>query len=138
MIGNTWPATLNSLTSIQEFVQNHITPASLQTGKLPVIHVIVEEIITNIINHAYKDTDSGNISIEFQQLNDKVIISFADTGPPFDPLTADPPDITKEIDERDIGGLGLFMVTQMADDIEYKRSNHKNIITVTINMAKEN
>jgi len=137
MIGNTWPATLNSLTSIQEFIQNHITLASLQTSRLPVIHVIVEEIVINIINHAYKNTDSENISIEFQWFNDKLILSFSDTGPPFDPLTAAPPDITKDIDERDIGGLGLFMVTQMADEIEYKRRNNKNILTITITMTKE-
>ena len=137
MIGNTWPATLNSLTSIQAFIQKQTTLANLQPSRLPVIHIIVEEIVVNIINHAYKDTDSGNISIEFQWSNDRLTLSFSDTAPPFDPLAAAPPDITKNIDERDIGGLGLFMVTQMADGIQYKRKDNKNILTVTINMTKE-
>jgi len=137
MIRDTWPATLNSLTPIQTFIQKHATLASLQTTRLPAIHVIVEEIVVNIINHAYKNTESEKISIEFSCLNNTLTLSFSDTGPPFDPLTADAPDTTKNVDERDIGGLGLFMVTQMADEIKYNRNDNKNILTIIMNMAKE-
>ncbi len=137
MTQNRWPATLNSLASIQAFIETTAAQAGLDTSNSPSISLIVEEIIVNIISHAYKDTDTGIITIGLEPTKEALSISFSDTGPPFNPLKADPPDITKAIDEREIGGLGLFMVMQMADEIKYSRHDNQNILTVTIHMAKD-
>ena len=128
---------MESLASIQSFIEKTAAQAGLDTVFSPSIPLIVEEIIVNIISHAYKDTDAGTITIEIEPAKDALSISFSDTGPPFNPLQADPPDITKTIEEREIGGLGLFLVTQIADDIKYSRHDNQNILTVTIHMSKE-
>ncbi|MFK5954311.1 MAG: ATP-binding protein, partial [Desulfobacterium sp.] len=134
MLHHSWPATLDSLTSIQNYIQHHTVLAGVHVKQAFSIQLIVEEVIANIINHAYRNTDSGIITIGVEFPGDTVSISFSDTGPPFDPLGAAPPDITEDIEERNIGGLGILMVTQMADRIEYHRRDNKNILTVRIKM----
>lgn len=134
MTHHSWPATLDSLTSIQDYIQHHAVLAGVHAKQAFSIQLIVEEVIANIVNHAYRNTDSGIITIGVEFSGDTVSISFSDTGPPFDPLGATLPDITEGIDERDIGGLGILMVIKMADGIEYHRRDNKNILTVTINM----
>ena len=138
MIHNTWPAALASLESIQTFIAEHVSQAGLDIRCFPSLPLIVEEIIVNIITHAYKDTDAGIIAIELKLLPDRICISFSDRGHPFDPLALEPPDITMTIEERDIGGLGLFMVKQMADEIKYHRHHDKNLLTITLRSKKEN
>ncbi len=134
MIHHSWPATLDSLTSIQDYIQHHVVLAGIHAKQAFSIQLIVEEVIVNIISHAYRNTDPGIITIGIEFSGDTVSISFSDTGPPFDPLGATPPDITEGINERSVGGLGILMVTQMADGIEYHRCDNKNILTVMINM----
>ncbi len=137
MIHNTWPAALASLEPIQAFIAEHVNQAGLDIHSYPSLSLIVEEIIVNIITHAYKNTDAGPITIELKILPESICISFSDRGHPFDPLALEPPDITKNIEERDIGGLGLFMVRQMADEINYQRYHDENLLTITLRSQKE-
>ena len=137
MIRDTWPATLASLESIQAFIKKHAAQAEFDIRSFPSLFLIVEEIIVNIITHAYKNTETGIIDIQLRFLPDRIRISFSDTGPAFDPLNADPPDITNDIEKKNIGGLGIYMVTQLADEIHYHRCNGKNILTVTLGIKKK-
>ena len=137
MIHRSWPATLDSLTSIQDYIQHHAVQAGVQTQQIFSIQLIVDEVIANITNYAYPHTDSGMITIGIEFSKDTFSISFSDDGPPFNPLDATPPDITESIDDREIGGLGIFMVRQMADKIEYNRHDNKNSLTVMINIMAE-
>ncbi|SLM32857.1 Predicted anti-sigma F protein (E-sigma F) [Desulfamplus magnetovallimortis] len=135
MISSTWSATLDSLISMQEHVSSLAVEAGATAKQSLSISLIVEEIAVNIINYAYDTEESQTITIEFDKDSDHIYISFIDTGYAFDPLSAEEPDTTKDLNDRQIGGLGLFLVKQMADDIKYNRCDNKNILTVTLNLT---
>ena len=92
-----------------------------------------EEIFANISFYAYPEKN-GNIEVELKISNGKLIFEFKDDGIEFNPLEKPDPDINLPPEERPIGGLGIYMVKQMVDDISYKRENNKNILTLFFNI----
>ena len=93
------------------------------------IDIAIEEIFMNIANYAY-EPQTGEVAVSIST-EDKTLIRFEDSGKPFNPLEQPAPDFEKPITARDIGGLGVFMVKKIMDEIEYTRQNNKNILTVT-------
>ena len=95
------------------------------------LDIAFEEIFINIASYAY-GADTGDAEIDFcvfsENGNKSLRITFADRGTPYDPLAKPDPDITKGADEREIGGLGIFMVKKSMDDIVYHYENGKNIL----------
>ena len=92
------------------------------------LDVVIEEIFVNICHYAYED--SGFADIEVSLNKNKLSITFMDEGVPFDPLKKDEPDISLPSDDREVGGLGIFMVKKMMDKVDYKYENGKNILTI--------
>ena len=97
--------------------------------------VAAEEIFVNIAYYAYPDKLKEKIqetTVTFRYIKplDKVILTFTDSGIPYNPLNKEDPDITKCVDERTCGGLGIFMVKQMMDNVEYEYKNKQNILTI--------
>jgi anti-sigma regulatory factor (Ser/Thr protein kinase) len=98
-----------------------------------VLRMILEEILINIVIHGYKVEDENNIiKIEsiFEKNPLKIIIKFIDKGIPFNPLSLKDPDITLDSDDREIGGLGIFLVKENVDNISYEFKDNQNILTV--------
>jgi len=95
------------------------------------IDIAVEEIFVNIANYAY-EPGSGNadINAEVSGETPEFIISFADRGTPYNPLEKEDPDITLSLEERPIGGLGIFMVKKSMDKVEYEYKDGQNILTI--------
>ena len=91
-----------------------------------------EEIFANVAFYAYKGVDDVNCDIEAELIktDENIILEFKDEGIEYNPLEKPDPDITLPPEERPIGGLGIFMVKNMADNISYKRENNKNILTL--------
>jgi anti-sigma regulatory factor (Ser/Thr protein kinase) len=89
----------------------------------------VEEIITNVIVHGYKNP-GGEIHITCQIAGGLAEIEVADTAPAFNPLAIPEPDLGGDIAERRIGGLGIYLVRQVMDEVSYRRENGKNILTM--------
>lgn len=90
-----------------------------------------EEIYANIQFYAYgKDTGKINVNIENKQ--DRVDIEFRDSGVKYNPLEKEDPDITLPPKDRPLGGLGIFMVKQMADSIRYEYKDGQNILTISL------
>ena len=96
------------------------------------LELVVEEIFVNIASYAYCPPGSGDVEISCDVVEDtmRVLITFSDEGPEFDPLGKEDPDITLGKDERPIGGLGIFLVKKNVDGISYKREGGRNILTV--------
>jgi sigma-B regulation protein RsbU (phosphoserine phosphatase) len=92
------------------------------------IDIAIEEIFMNIANYAY-EPQTGEVAVSIST-EDKTLIRFEDSGKPFNPLEQPAPDFEKPITARDIGGLGVFMVKKIMDEIEYTRQDDKNILTV--------
>ncbi len=92
------------------------------------IRIIFDELYTNIVS--YSKATSATISYEIA--NEKLYLTFSDNGIAYDPLGASEPDITLSAEERQIGGLGIFIVKKMAESLEYSRADKRNILRITI------
>jgi serine/threonine-protein kinase RsbW len=89
----------------------------------------VEEVITNTIIHGYKKP-GGEIHLSCHVNPDLVRIQVADSAPQFDPLSIPEPELEGDVDERRIGGLGIYLVRQVMDTISYRYENGRNILTL--------
>jgi anti-sigma regulatory factor (Ser/Thr protein kinase) len=94
-----------------------------------------EEIFVNICKYAYHP-DKGRAVVRVEVVDDpvQVKITFVDHGKPYDPLLKDDPDVTLSAEEREIGGLGIFMVKQSMDAVEYEYKDGSNILTLVKNL----
>ena len=92
----------------------------------------VEEAITNVIVHGYKEP-GGEVVITCHVNSDRVEVEIADTAPRFDPLSMPVPDLDGSIEERRIGGLGVFLIRQVMDEVSYRYENGKNILVLIKN-----
>ena len=118
-----------SLDEINEFVSTFLEEQGGTKKAINQIILATEEIFVNIAHYAYKDTD-GDAKIKIKMVGSDAHISFIDSGPYFDPLKKEDPDITQSVEERQIGGLGIFMVKEMMDDVKYEYKNGENILTI--------
>jgi serine/threonine-protein kinase RsbW len=87
----------------------------------------VEEAVTNVIVHGYAGT-TGQVVITGLTTTELIEVRIEDTSPPFDPRSIPEPDITQDIEDRKIGGLGIFLIRQVMDDISYRYEDGKNIL----------
>ena len=94
------------------------------------IRLSVEEVVENVVRYAYANGD-GFLGVETEtDGNGLLTITLTDAGKPFDPLEKEDPDITLSAEERQIGGLGIFLTKQMMDEVRYKYENGCNILTL--------
>ncbi len=114
-----------------------IIDAILHTGEvvsvefmLDKIHLVVEEVVTNIVKYAYPDGADGYLDVEAENCDGQIILRFRDGGTPFNPLTKGAPDTSLPMDHRPIGGLGIYLVKKNVDSVDYEYSNGENILTV--------
>ena len=122
-------ATLENLQVVQDFVEETIAPLKVSAGENMQIALSVEEIFVNIVNYAYGE-DGGDAIVEVALLDNTkkgVEITFKDKGTPYDPLKKVDPDINAPIEDRGIGGLGIFLVKKNMDELEYKYESNENI-----------
>ena len=95
------------------------------------IDVAVEEIFVNIARYAYTSGEGmARIRLDTDSEPGQMLITFIDSGIPFNPLEVREPDVTLAAHERQIGGLGIFMVRKSMDDVKYKYADNKNILTL--------
>ncbi|MBR6297945.1 MAG: ATP-binding protein [Candidatus Gastranaerophilales bacterium] len=125
--------TLELKASIENFAQlsdrwhNIAASWDLNSALINKIDVCLEEIYVNIASYAYDDKE-GTAKISFDKQDNEITLKFEDEGIYYNPLQKEDPDITLSLEERPIGGLGIFMVKEMSKDIEYKREDNKNIL----------
>jgi len=93
------------------------------------MHVVIDELLTNIISYAYLDDETHDISIKVELSADRLKVSMVDDGIPFNPLGMETPDTELALEDRKIGGLGIHLVRKMMDRVSYRRRIDKNVIT---------
>lgn len=98
------------------------------------INLVIEEAVVNIIFYAFTDDEKHNINITIALYKSRITITFIDAGIPFDPLTHGKPDISSAAKDRAVGGLGIFLISQIMDEMLYTRKNNQNILTLTKNI----
>ena len=99
------------------------------------LDVALEEMFINVANYAYSP-EKGDVCIEIESSDNKngVIVTLTDSGVPYNPLEKPDPDTTLSSEERQIGGLGVFLVKKNMDDVTYEHKNGKNVLTMIKNI----
>ncbi len=110
---------------VDAFAARSMLPAAT-TSKLK---IVLDELISNIINYGYADDAEHKIEICLELVGHRLVVTIADDGVPFNPLTVKPPDTSAKLSEREIGGLGIHLVRNLVDEISYRRRIDKNTIS---------
>ena len=97
------------------------------------LNLVLEEAVSNVILYAYPKEESQEIYLSASVLDNNLVFVLTDTGKEFDPTQAPDADVTLSAEEREIGGLGIFLIRQIMNKVEYQRINGKNLLT----LAKE-
>lgn len=131
-------AQIDNLHMVQEFFDEMLEEAGASMKDIFQIDVAVEEIFVNIANYAYGDLE-GTVALHAETIDDgatpkRIVMTFIDQGTPFDPLKKEDTDVTLSAEERQIGGLGIFMVKKSMDDVTYTFENDSNILTLVKNI----
>ncbi len=123
-------ATLENLHTVLGFIEENLELVECPMKIAMKIVVCVEELYVNVASYAYEGV-SGDCRLELvvdDATPNRVNITILDEGKPFNPLEKEDPDTTLDADEREIGGLGIFMVKNIMDTISYERKGENNII----------
>jgi anti-sigma regulatory factor (Ser/Thr protein kinase) len=94
------------------------------------LDLVLDEMVSNVIRHGIKDSGQHIIEVTLHRDGQQLTLEIEDDGVPFNPFDAPVPDITKPIEERRPGGLGVFLVRQMMDSLDYERRNGKNYLLI--------
>ena len=124
------PAKSENLSKVMSFMEACLEDSCCSVKTRMQLDLAVEEIFINVASYAYAPK-TGEVKIIVEPLPNSVSITFIDSGIPYDPLAKPDPDITLSAQERQIGGLGIFMIKKLMDDVAYKRQDDKNILTIT-------
>ena len=131
MAEKTFDASVDLLDDVLAFVTGQLELLDCPPKFQIQIEVAVEELFVNIASYAYgSGTGTADISVEAFENPKAVEITFKDSGVPYDPLAKQDPDISLSADERQIGGLGIYMVKKSMDDVLYRYENGENILTI--------
>ncbi|MCR4863054.1 MAG: ATP-binding protein [Ruminococcus sp.] len=122
-------ALTENLPEVIAFVDEQLEAADCSVKTQMQIDIAVEEIFVNIAKYAYGD-ERGNVTIKTVLTSSSFEITFIDNGAPYDPLAKPDPDVTLSAEERQIGGLGIFMVKKSMDEVKYQYIDDQNCLTL--------
>lgn len=125
-----FPAEIAALNEVLAFVEEELELAECPMKYVIALQVSIEEIFVNIARYAYTDGGEVTIGIEYDADNGAITFRMEDEGVPFNPLAKKDPDITLSAEEREIGGLGIYLMKQTMDEASYSYENGKNILTM--------
>jgi anti-sigma regulatory factor (Ser/Thr protein kinase) len=124
---------MENLGRLMQFVTAFAEEQGFQQKKIQAIELATEEALVNIFNYAYPDGEAGEVELRCKMDNDHhLVMEISDTGLPFDPESLSEPDLDATISGRAIGGLGVFFIRKMVDEMKYRREGEKNILTLII------
>ena len=127
----TFPAKTESLSDVLGFVEQTLESFECPMKTQMAICVAIEEVFVNVAHYAYPDSEGDmTLGIGFAEESRTVTFRMADKGIPFDPLKKTDPDITLSAEDREIGGLGIFITKKTMDSLSYAYENGENILTM--------
>ena len=123
-------AKLSNLEKVLDFVNQHLNNAKCPDQTRIQVDIAVEEIFVNIAHYAYNpEVGKATIRVEISEKPLTISLTFMDNGKPYDPLSRKDPDVSLSAEERQIGGLGIYMVKKSMDEIQYSYRNGTNMLT---------
>jgi len=128
------PAKLDHLHALIDMVSNCAKEQGLGEKRINEIEIAAEEALVNIFHYAYQGQE-GDVEISCRVERGRTfIIEIIDSGMPFDPFSVSEPDTTLDVAERQIGGIGVFLIKKLMDEVTYQRDNNKNILKLAVNL----
>ena len=127
-------ATIDNIPFVTQFVDEKLEALDCPVKAQMQIDVAIDELFSNIAKFAYHpETGPATVRVEVEEDPMAVIITFIDHGMPYDPLAKDDPDVTLDIEDRMIGGLGVYLVKKTMDDVSYEYKDGQNILRIKKN-----
>ncbi len=127
----TMNATVENITQVTAFVDEQLEALGCPVKAQVQIDIAIDELFGNIAHYAYNpEVGVATVRVEVVQEPLSVVITFIDHGIPYDPLAKEEPDTGLSAEEREIGGLGIFMVKKSMDEISYEYKDGKNILRI--------
>ena len=128
-------ATIENIETVTAFVNEQLEAYDCPMKAQMQIDIAIDELFGNIAHYAY-NPEVGNATVRVEVVEDPlaVIITFIDNGIPYDPLAKKDPNIKLSAEERQIGGLGIYMVKKTMDDITYEYKDGQNILKIKKNL----
>ena len=131
MTNKTFPAKVDALPDVLGFVEETLEGYECPMKIQMAVCLAIEEVFVNVAHYAYEDSEGDvNFGICFDEESREITFRMTDKGVPFDPLKKPDPDITLSAEEREIGGLGIFITKKTMDRITYVYENSENILTM--------
>ena len=122
-------AVLENLQAVIDFATEKLEERDCSMKVVMQTELVIEEIFVNIASYAYHpEIGPATFCMEFEENPHALLMTFIDGGKPYNPLEQDAPDTTLAIDEREVGGLGIFLVRKNVDEISYEYADGKNIL----------
>lgn len=121
---------ISEVSKLNEFVEEIGNEFSLTPDVVFNLNLVLEEAVVNVINYAYPKEEHQSIYLSASLRKGSIVLILTDTGKEFDPTMAPDVDITLSADEREIGGLGIFLIRQIMNEVKYERIDGKNILTL--------
>ncbi len=124
-------ATIENIEAVTDFVNRQLEALDCPMKAQMQIDIAIDELFGNIAHYAYSpEVGKATVRVEVAEDPLSVIVTFIDNGVPYDPLKKADPDITLSAEDREIGGLGIFMVKKSMDDVHYEYKDGQNILTI--------
>lgn len=135
---NAYMRTLKLLAKIEhlpqwmQFITDCAQERGLPSKRIREIELALEEVIVNVCRYTYPE-EIGEVEVTCTvDTHQRFIIEIVDGGGPFDPLSLETPSLTDDLDNRQIGGLGVFLIRRLIDDVLYRRENDQNILQLIV------
>lgn len=121
---------ISEIGRLHGFIEDVGEAYSLSQDVIFNLNLVLEEAVVNIISYAYPKEEHEQIYLSASIQNGSIVFVLTDTGKEFDPTNAANPDITLSAEDREIGGLGIFLIRQIMNEVKYERLDGKNILTL--------
>lgn len=127
----TFPATFEFLDEIRSFVADVARQGGFSEKEIYSLQLAADEAASNIVEHAYDGIKNGEIRVGCDMRGDDIIITMHDDGKPFDPSKVKAPNIKADLSERQVGGLGIYLMRKLMDEVSYKsKRGAGNLLTM--------
>ena len=130
----TLPNDVQEVPRLATFVDEICEAAGIDMGTTMKMNLAIEEAVVNVMNYAYPSGTKGEVRIEAKVHQGYVEFVISDDGTPFNPTEVKDADVTLSAEERNIGGLGIFLVKHFMDKIKYKYVDGQNVLTLRKNL----
>ncbi|MCI6477165.1 MAG: ATP-binding protein [Bacteroidales bacterium] len=126
---------VSEVKQLAEWIEDIGSRLKLHASVIFKLNLALEEAVVNVIDYAYPGRTGMPISLTAKDCGNKLVFTLTDNGIPFDPTKADEPDVSLSVEDRPVGGLGIFLVKQIMSQITYSRKDGHNTLTMTFNRA---